>query len=259
MNDKIKLFHGDCLELMPKFPDKSIDLILCDLPYGTTACSWDTIIPLDKLWLQYKRLIKPNHPIVLFATQPFTSILVVSNLPMFKYSWVWDKPRPGGFVNANLKPLKAHEDVCVFTDGAIANGAKPISPYFPQGLQRVDREWKRPSHGVSADKGIQYSRKSHPLQRTIKFTNYPRSIVRFDNPNRDLIHPTQKPLDFIKYLVETYSVEGALVLDNCMGSGTTPLACMQTQRKCIGIELKDDYFASATQRIQAAATKVSLF
>jgi len=254
----MRLIHDDCLNAMKSMPDKSVDLILCDLPYGTTACKWDSIIPFVPLWDHYKRLIKSNHPIVLFGTQPFTSVLITSNLPMFKYSWVWEKHRPGGFVAAKLKPLKAHEDICVFTDGPIANRALPTSPYFPQGLVRIDKPWKRPKKYDGADVGTRYRRPSQALERVLEFSNYPKDVIKFNNPNSGLLHPTQKPIDLMEYLVRTYSAEGDLVLDNCMGSGTTGLACKNTNRDFIGIEKYEEYYEIAKLRINSEdGTKIT--
>lgn len=246
---KVEVFNEDCLSGMNAIPDKSIDLILCDPPYGTTVCSWDCKISLPELWQQWLRVIKPNSPIVVFSTQPFTSVLVSSNIKMFKYEWVWEKSRPGGFVNARIRPLKAHESICVFTDGPIANKAYPPSPYNPQGLIKVDKQWRRPKRYSGLDRGVTPTRESHLLQRVIEFENYPKSVIRFSNPNRKLSHPTEKPVDLLSYLIKTYSNKGDTVLDSCMGGGSCGVAAVATGRGFIGFEIEEKYFKIARERI----------
>lgn len=243
------LHLGDCLDLMPKIAAKSIDLILCDLPYGTTACSWDSVIPFEKLWKEYERIINPTSAIVLFATQPFTSKLICSNINLFKYSWIWHKNRPGGFVNAKLKPLKATEDICVFSFGKTANGSVDNMRYYPQELIKIDKKWKRPRKYKDGDKGVNPSRESHKTERILEFTNYPTNILNFNNPNDNLLHPTQKPLDLLEYLIKTYTKEGDLVLDGCMGSGSTCLAARNINRQFIGIEKEEKYFKITQERL----------
>lgn len=245
----ISLFEGDCLEIMQTLPAASVDMVLCDLPYGTTQCKWDSIISFDRLWVEYKRLCK--NAIVLTASQPFTSILICSNLDWFKYTWVWKKPRPGGFVAAKLKPLKDTEDICVFSPRMTANGSKNNMVYNPQGLIKVDKEWSRPQKYYT-DPGTTYARPSHNLDRVIEYTNYPRTIIEFDNPNKNVLHPTQKPVALMEYLIKTYTNEGDTVLDNCMGSGTTGVACINTGRNFIGIEKDPKYFQIAKERIEKA-------
>lgn len=247
----IDLQHGDCLSLMPNIASESIDLILCDLPYGTTTCSWDTILPFDQMWKEYERISKPLGAIVLFSTQPFTSALIMSNLKLYKYSWIWEKPRPGGFVNARLKPLKNLEDICVFSKGNTANGSKSNMRYFPQDLIKVDKKWKRPTH-YSGSEGVSPHRETHALERTIEFTNYPRQILRYDNPNKNVLHPTQKPVDLLEYLIKTYTENGDTVLDNCMGSGSTGVAAINLNRNFIGYEKEQKYFDIAQERIMSA-------
>ena len=243
------IYNGDCLEVMKKLPDKSVDLILCDLPYGTTSCSWDVVIPFESLWEQYKRLIKPKAAIVLFGQEPFSSFLRISNLEMFKYDWYWRKSRPSGFVNAKLKPLKDIEVISVFSTGVTANGSKNNMTYFPQGLEKVDKEWSRPVHYMDGDRGVNPARKSHKLSRVIENTGYPRQILDFPNSNKGLVHPTQKPVQLMEYLIRTYSDEGSLVLDNCSGSGTVGVACENTSRKYILIEKDEHYFNIGHQRL----------
>lgn len=243
------LYNGDCFEVMRELPDQSVDLILCDLPYGTTSCSWDLIIPFDDLWGEYKRLIKPNSAIVLFGQEPFSSLLRISNLKMFKYDWYWRKSRPSGFVNAKLKPLKDIEVISIFSTGVTANGSKNNMIYFPQGLEKVDKEWSRPSHYMEGDRGVNPARKSHELKRVIEYSGYPRQVLDFPNSNKNLLHPTQKPVDLMEYLIKTYSEENSVVLDNCSGSGTVGIACENTNRKYILIEKDKNYFNVGYERI----------
>lgn len=243
------IYNGDCLEVMKKLPDKSVDLILCDLPYGTTSCSWDVVIPFDDLWEEYKRLIKPNSAIVLFGQEPFSSLLRISNLKMFKYDWYWRKSRPSGFVNAKLKPLKDIEVISIFSTGVTANGSKNNMTYFPQGLEKVDKEWSRPSHYMEGDRGVNPARKSHELKRVIEYSGYPRQVLDFPNSNKNLLHPTQKPVALMEYLIKTYSEENSVVLDNCSGSGTVGIACENTNRNYILIEKDKNYFNVGYERI----------
>jgi site-specific DNA-methyltransferase (adenine-specific) len=231
----IDLIHGDCLEVMRQIPNKSVDAIICDLPYGTTACKWDSVIPFEPLWAQYKRIIKDNGAVVLFASQPFTSELVMSNTKWFKYQWVWEKSRFANQMLAKIQPLKIHEDIVVFAnDKAI---------YNPQGLIEVNKVTKQGSKITDNNGGG--IRKTSYLQT---HTNYPRSILRFGSEGKT-IHPTQKPVDLLEYLVKTYTNEGDIVLDNCMGSGTTGVACVNLGRNFIGIEKDLQYFEIAKNRI----------
>ena len=236
----IQLIKGDCLELMKDIPDKSIDAIICDLPYGTTACKWDTIIPFEPLWAQYKRIIKDNGAIVLFGSQPFTSALVMSNPKMFKYSWIWDKVKPSGFQVAKYRPMMRQEDVLVFGKGRI--NYNPIMTL---------REKVKTSRVYS-------SSDSNPLKnndgKNRTYTHkYPQSILTFSNAaQKGKVHPTQKPVELLEYLIKTYTNEGDVVLDNTMGSGTTGVACVNTNRNFIGIELDEKYFKIAKDRIDLA-------
>lgn len=249
----VQLMHGDCLDLMKSIPDASVDMILCDLPYGTTACKWDSAIPFDALWEQYNRIAKPKAAIVLTASQPFTSALIMSNLGWFKYQWVWEKDKGNNFIQAKNMPIKFHEDICVFSSGVTvhASQSKNRMPYNPQGVVKVDKKWSRPK---KYENGHNLSRDSHQLERTIEFENYPRSIIKFSNSdNRERgLHPTQKPIALMEYLIRTYTNEGMTVLDNCMGSGTTGVACANTGRKFIGMEMDSGYFQIAKDRIQKA-------
>jgi site-specific DNA-methyltransferase (adenine-specific) len=240
---------GDCLELMRDIPDASVDMILCDLPYGTTACKWDVVIPFELLWGEYWRIIKPNCAIVLTGDEPFSSLLRLSSLGEYKYDWYWRKSRPAGFTNAKLKPLKDIETISVFSKGMSANGSKINMPYMPQGLSKVDRLWKRPKHYLEGDSGVNPGRKSHSLERIIENTNYPRQVLDFTNSNKKLIHPTQKPIELFEYFIKTYTEEGMTILDNCAGSGTTAIAAERTGRRWICIEREPQYYYAAVGRI----------
>lgn len=244
------LIHGDCLEVMPNLPTGKFDMILCDLPYGTTACKWDTVIPFEPLWEQYKRLIKPNGAVVLTASQPFTSALVMSNVEMFKYAWVWDKSRAVGFVNAKLKPMPKHEDVLVFSMGTTANKAKNNMTYIPQGLEPYNKIVKGLKGKAADSDGNGYGRPSMRPELLQEFTNYPTSVLNISSEPKP-IHPTQKPVALFEYLIKTYTNEGDLVLDNCMGSGTTAVACRNTKRKWVGIEREDKYIDVILSRLVA--------
>lgn len=229
----IKLIHGDCLEKMKDIPDKSVDAIICDLPYQITSCRWDTIIPFEPLWAQYKRIIKDDGAIVLTASQPFTSKLIMSNLAWFKYCWVWNKKIQGNFLLAKHQPLKIHEDICVFS--------KEKHNYYP-----LMRKGKLRLTGGGKSK-------LWDMKMTKRLNNsyYPQSIIDISNSQRG-DHPTQKPIALMEYLIKTYTNEGDLVLDNCMGSGTTGVACHNLNRNFIGIEKDAEYFQIAQKRIADA-------
>ena len=238
--DNIKLIKGDCLEVMKSIPDKSIDMILCDLPYGTTACIWDIIIPFKPLWEQYNRIIKDNSAIVLFGSQPFTSALIMSNLKMFKYEWIWEKDAGSNFTTVKYQPMKEHENILVFGKGK--------TRYFPIMQERIgSRKGKETTTIDSGRKDSVYGTQEGRGILKVGKLRYPRSIQRF-NRERGL-HPTQKPVKLLEYLIKTYTNEGELVLDNCMGSGSTGVACLKTNRKFIGIEQDDKYFEIAYNRI----------
>lgn len=246
-----KLLHGDCLELMNKIPDKSIDMILCDLPYGSTAHKWDIMIPVEGLWEQYVRLIKDDGAIVLFGTQPFSSILVSSNLQMFKYSWVWVKNRATGHVHAKNKPMKRHEDILVFSKGNTIhkNQSNNRMKYYPQGLVKMPEGSirKRVDKG---DDSVLSKRASHHVTK-YEYTNYPDSILHFDIEMGDSrYHPSQKPISLLEYLIKTYTNIDDIVLDNCMGGGSTGVACVNTGRNFVGMELDEKYFNIAKKRIE---------
>ena len=249
---KIEIKQGDCLELMKDIPDGSVDMILADLPYETTNLSWDTIIPFEPLWEQYERVIKDNGAIVLTASQPFTSALITSNQSLYKYNFVWQKSACCNFVHAKNMPLKLHEDICVFSKapiGHISQLGDRRMIYNPQGLKRVNKIRSRPKH---YENGHKLSRESHKLERVIEFVNYPTSILKYNNSdNRERgLHPTQKPVALFEYLIKTYTNEGETVLDNVMGSFTTAIACLNTKRNFIGIELDKNYFKIGSERLE---------
>ena len=249
--EDIKLLQGDCLELMKEIPEKSIDMILCDLPYGTTACTWDHIIPFDKLWYQYKRIRKNNAAIVLFGSEPFSSYLRMSNIKEYKYDWVWDKKQPTGFVNANARPMKRHELLSVFSNGS-ATSTSCNMIYNPQGLLIYNKITSYTSRGYLGE------RESQEKRYIQKNTNYPNSILSFSK-DINKIHPTQKPVALLEYLIRTYTNENMVILDNCMGSGSTGVACINTKRKFIGIELDQNYFNIAKKRIEDRLKQQELF
>lgn len=240
------VLQGDCLELMKNLPDKSIDMILCDLPYGTTACKWDTIIPFEPLWEQYKRIIKDRGAIVLFGSQPFTSASIMSNVKMFKYCWVWKKSISTGFNHCKNMPLKNYEDVAVFSRGSIQHETLTNNRmiYYPQGLIAENKLNKRGSKGFSRT----MERASQSNTYVTEFTNYPRMVLDFPNEGKTL-HPTQKPVALCEYLIKTYTNEGETILDNCAGSGTTAIACLNTNRNYILMEKESQYIETINNRI----------
>lgn len=240
-----QLMHGDCLELMKSIPDCSVDMVLCDLPYGTTTCKWDSVIPFDSLWAQYRRVIRSGGAIVLTAAQPFTSALIMSASDLFKYSLVWKKSKVCHFAQAPYRFLTEHEDIVVFSDGGTSKNAKVRMTYTAQGTTSCERLCKGKGHSDHRPS----ARKQADYVQTV--TGYPKSILEFGS---DIAkeHPTQKPVALMEYLIRTYTHEGMKVLDNCMGSGTTGVACVNTGRKFIGIEMDDKYFDIAQKRIQAA-------
>jgi site-specific DNA-methyltransferase (adenine-specific) len=238
-----KIYNEDCLQGMQRIADKSVDMILCDLPYGTTACKWDTIIPFEPLWKQYGRIIKDNGAIVLTASQPFTSALVMSNLKMFKYCWVWEKDNGTNFFLAKQQPMKVHEDICIFSKGAASFSKKGNMVYNP-----ILTEGS-PYTAKANDKGLMtFHTKSQNKKKDNSGTRYPKSIQKFNSQKG--LHPTQKPVPLFEYLIKTYTNEGETVLDNCMGSGTTAIAAINTNRNFIGFEKDETYHALACERIQ---------
>ena len=239
----IQLLQGDCIELMKEIPDKFIDMILADLPYGTTACKWDVIIPFDKLWMQYKRIIKNNGVIVLTASQPFTSVLIASNLEMFKYELIWQKERPTNFMMGNKQILKYHENVCVFYEHQPTYN--PILEEKPPENKRKNKPRKMTNAVYGITEGEKYEERV--VSGGIKDFNYPHSI-QFFSMERGL-HPTQKPVPLFEYLIKTYSQENEIVLDNTAGVCTTAIAAKNTNRRWICIEKEEEYCQVSVKRI----------
>lgn len=249
---KQEIWHGDCLELMKNIPDKSVDMILCDLPYGTTACKWDVVIPFAPLWVEYNRVAKKTAAIALFGSEPFSSSLRMSNIKNWKYDWIWEKSKGCNFTHAKNMPIKFHEEICIFSNGKIGHfvqlGEKRM-PYNPQGLVKVDKKWSRLQ---KYENGHALSRESHQLERIIEFENYPKSILKFGNSdNRERgLHPTQKPVALLEYLIKTYTNKNELVLDNCAGSGSTLVAAKNLNRQFIGIEKEKKYYDVCLKRLE---------
>lgn len=236
MTQNIQLFQGDCLEVMKGIPDKSIDLVLADVPYGTTACSWDSVIPLEPMWKELKRVTKPKSAIVLFGSQPFTSILINSNLDMYKYNWVWEKNRATNFPNAKKRPLTAHEDIVVFMKCGIWYNPQKTHGHIPT------------NSAIGATQGEIYNGNTIRNYTGGNTDRYPRTVQKF-NCERGL-HPTQKPVALMEYLIKTYSNEGDVVLDFTMGSSTTAIASLNTNRNFIGIEKDGNYFNIGVNRVK---------
>ncbi len=241
---KKEILLGDCLELMKDIPNGSIDMILCDLPYGTTACKWDTIIPFDKLWEQYERIIKPNGVIVLFGAEPFTTLLRMSNFNMYKYDWIWNKTQSTSFGLAKKQPMRTYENIAVFY--------KKQPTYNPIMTPKTriidDRNWK--SNGKS-ENGNFASKEKHKFVRN---ESYPKNIIHINSTSKECnnlnrVHPTQKPIELFEYLIKTYTNEGELVLDNTAGSGTTAIACLKTKRQFIVMEKEQKYYDIILKRV----------
>lgn len=248
----IDLRHGDCLEIMPTLAAGSVDMVLCDLPYGTTACKWDSVIQFEPLWREYRRVCKPNAAIVLTASQPFTSALGASNLGMLKYGWYWRKTRATGHLNAKKMPMKDIEDALVFY------ASQPT--YNPQGLKPLGVVQRNSAsdmaRGISSDPTSVVTGGITKAEYVQENTGYPRQVLDFASEG-STVHPTQKPVALMEYLIRTYTNEGETVLDNTMGSGTTGLACRNAGRNFIGIERDADYFAIAQRRIASEPLPVA--
>jgi len=245
-----KLYEGDCLEIMPSFPDAIFDMILCDLPYGTTQCKWDTIIPFDQLWLQYERLIKPNGVIALTAAQPFTSALVMSNIKLFKYEWIWKKNHPKGHLNAKKMPMSAHENILIFYK------SPPI--YNPQKTFGHKRKVAATSYVKEADGNSVYGKEVRNTSYD-STERYPLSVQEFSNADMsNKLHPTEKPVELFSYLIKTYTNEGGVILDNCVGSGTTAISCIRTNRNYVVIEKEQKYCDIIKRRIKEETSKPEL-
>lgn len=261
LNENIRICNGDCLEVMKSIPSDSVHLILCDLPYGSTRCKWDSVIDTDKLWEEYKRiLVKPTGVVALFSQQPFTTKLISANYDWYKYNLIWKKNKTTQFLLANYRPMKCTEDICVFSPGgaAAASRHKGNMTYNPQNLVPVNIVKKNSEKRI----GKMLNQKHHLGQNNKlisnaeykqSFTNYPTEILEFDIES-DTIHETQKPVKLIEYLIKTYSNPNETVLDNTMGSGTTGIGCILTNRKFVGIELEKKYFDLSKERLQKALT-----
>ena len=240
-----RLMQGDCLERMKEIESGSVDAIICDPPYGTTACKWDSVIPFPEMWERLNKLIKPNGAIVLFGSEPFSSALRMSNIKNYKYDWIWEKHHKTGHLNAKNRPMKIIESISVFSKG------KHL--YNPQGLIEINKHTKNSNSDMNRDgkNSTSVVNNAPPKKEYFqKYTNYPTEILKFDSMNSNGLHPTQKPVALMEYLIKTYTNEGELVLDFTMGSGTTGVACKNLGRKFIGIEMDECYFDIASKRIE---------
>lgn len=272
---EIKLFQGDCLELMRDIPDGSVDMVLCDLPYGTTQCAWDKVIPFEPLWQQYKRIIKNNGAIVLFSVQPFTTDLICSNRKMFRYEIIWEKTQKLGFLNAKKMPLRAHENILIFYKRLPTYNPQKYqlseeyikSHLVPIGRTRAGRNGKSYEQyiGRKAEQYAEYRKDDYVY--TDSGERFPSDVIKFSNWNGTLFgkaqtnaakHPTAKPVPLLEWLIRTYTNPGETVLDNCMGSGSTGVACVNTGRDFIGIELDPGYFETARKRIADAQAQIRM-
>lgn len=247
VSENYQLYLGDCLEKMKAIEDNSIDLILCDLPYNVTDCPWDSMIPFDSLWPHYKRIIKEKSSILLFGSEPFSSHLRLSNFDMYRYDWYWIKNRPTLFLHAKLRPLKMLENICVFSKSSCYTHNKTYSDnnmnYYPQGVTSSGRKI------VKRNFFSGYGARNNKCRRVFEsFTGFPRDLLFYSKDNSH-VHPTQKPVDLLEYLIKTYTKENELVLDNTMGSGSTGVAAIRAGRKFIGIEKDENYFNIAKERI----------
>lgn len=243
MREWYSLCRGDCMDILSSVPDSSVDMVMCDLPYGTTYAKWDNILPMEHLWRQYRRVCKPTAPILLFGVQPFSSMLVSSAPNMFRFEWVWNKEHASNFANANRQPLKQHEYILVFS-------VSPGPIYFPQKVMGARNHGQGSSSKLNKSETRLISKRVEDDESGMKF---PKSILHFPKHSSQCgLHPTQKPVDLCEYLIRSHSSEGGVVLDNCMGSGTTGVACANTDRRFIGIEKDDTYFDIAKDRVETA-------
>ena len=271
-----KIYNEDCLEGMKRIPDKSVDMILCDLPYGTTACAWDTIIPFEPLWEQYERVIKDNGAIVLTASQPFTSALVMSKPKLFKHEWIWEKQKASNFMAAKYSPLKYHESILVFGKGRVNyNPQKYKVLEIEELISKTKKELEQIMINREYDRFGKIDRrkvvndpttnKQHLGNRVVRTRNSdtgyrnPKSVLKINKSINKNIHPTQKPAPLFEYLIKTYTNEGETVLDNCMGSGTTAIACINTERNFIGFELDETYYEKSLKRIKEHTTQTDIY
>jgi len=250
--NRIKLILGDCLVKMKDIPDKSVDMILCDIPYGVTSCDWDNVIPFEPMWKQLERLIKDNGAILLFGTEPFSSSLRMSNIKKYKYDWYWIKSNPNGFQHSKNKPMTKVETISVFSLSPMGHATllgKKRMNYNPQGI--IPNGMKRVSKSTHG--AILGSRPNQVGKEYLSYINFPSNVLEYNNIiGKKALHPTQKPVDLLEYLIKTYTNENDTVLDFTMGSGSTGVACVNTNRKFIGIELDKNYFQIAIKRINEA-------
>ena len=237
------LVHADCFDVFPFIDDKSVNLILCDLPYGTTACKWDSILPFDKLWAEYERIITDNGAIVLTASQPFTSALVMSNPKMFKHEWIWEKQKAANFMNMKTAPAKYHENILVF-----AKNTPTYNPIMWQ-IEESKRDKRKTVNHCIEPKESHYGNMKIKIRKEDDGSRYPKSILKIDKSINKNLHPTAKPLELMQYLIKTYSNEDDVVMDNCMGSNTTGLACKELNRQYIGIEKDKNYYDISVSRV----------
>lgn len=240
--DKLKLYNADCFDIFPSIENESIDLIICDLPYGTTACKWDSMLDLQKLWIQYNRIIKQNGVIVLFGSQPFSSSLIISNIENFKYELIWEKNKPSNIMQARTAFMKYHENILIFSKANICATSKKNMNYFPQGLKESSLMVK----SIMKKDGIHGNRQTKKYK--MHNTNYPKSILKYDKES-NAKHPSAKPYQLIEYLINSFSKEGMTILDNCFGGGVVPLACRNMNRNFIGMEKDVKFFNNTVNRI----------
>lgn len=247
-----QIIHADCMDILKQLPDKCIDAIICDLPYGTTACSWDSIIPFDKLWEQYKRIRKDNTPIVLFGSEPFSTYLRMSNIKEYKYDWYYLKERGTGFANSNKQPMRRIENVCVFYKE---------QPYYNSEGEKLIKPYKHalPIYLSDSDR-VQGSNNGDINNRKYAYYEYSKkhNVLEFSRKTKDGEHPTQKPIKLLEYLINTYSNEGDLILDNCSGSGSLAVACHNLKRRFICIEKDYDYWKASVERLKNAQAQQRL-
>ena len=250
IKDKIILSNSDCLESMNNIKDKSVDMILCDLPYGTTACKWDVVIPFDKLWEQYNRIIKDNGAICLFGSEPFSTYVRMSQMDKYRYDWYWRKTKPSLYQHAKNRPMKAIETISVFSKSKWGHASQLKNKrmiYYPQGV--VENGIKKVTKGYNAGRTVG-TRENQIGKEYMSYTGFPNDVLEYPNVvGKNAIHPTQKPVELLEYLIKTYTNENEIVLDNCMGSGSTGVACVNTGRKFIGIEKDKNYYEIAKKRI----------
>ena len=260
--DKIKLFKGDCLEIMKDIPSGSVDAIITDPPYGTTACKWDSVIDFGLMWEQLNRIIKPNGVIVLFGSEPFSSALRMSNIKNYKYDWVWEKTMPSGMATANFMPMKYHEIISIFVNNGKPNFNKQLCERSEIGKDRLKNSGKILNGKNHKSEHINKANLAGKYSEYNKTKVNPKTILKFKsvpNCNGTKLHPTQKPVALIEYLIRTYTNENETVLDFTMGSGTAGVACLNTNRNFIGIEMDDNYFDIAQKRIKEHSAQQKLF